>query len=172
MPFESSCFTFEEASTAVLVHSSGSRTLEALCREKKRTVRGQEGDGRVGVGRWKTAVFACGLLVHVRFFGGDEESTGSRSTHWNETETISWFGWPALSSSFDHQKTTQIRVFPTLIWQNTTLLLEIGLRLVDSVRGLHPFRMFSNSAPLHFWAQLGTLRERKNAQNKNAKIVP
>ncbi len=24
--------------------------------------------------------------------------------------------------------------------------------------------MFSNSAPLHFWAQLRTLRERKNAQ--------
>ncbi len=90
----------------------------------------------------------------------------------NETGNISWFGWPALSRSFRPRKSTQIRVFPTLIWQNTTLLLEIGLRLVDSVRGLHPFRMFSNSTPLHFWAQLGTLRERKNAQNKNAKIVP
>ncbi len=32
--------------------------------------------------------------------------------------------------------------------------------------------MFSNSVPLHFWPQLGTLRERKNAQKKTQKSFP
>ena len=32
--------------------------------------------------------------------------------------------------------------------------------------------MFSNSAPLHFWPQLGTLMERKNAQKKTQKSFP
>ena len=63
----------------------------------------------------------------------------------------------------------QIRVDKTLIWvdfRRSKELLSAGQPkpkkcLVDSARGLDPFRMFSNSAPLHFWAQLGTLRERK-----------
>ena len=39
--------------------------------------------------------------------------------------------------------------------------------LVDTWQDL--VRMFSNLAPLHFWPQLGTIRERKNAEKKTQK---